>query len=206
VAEAMAFAREDPSSGTPMILLSIENLSNETNEQEITRLFSRCGKVSSIQLTLGAPHSRYPASGKIKMQGHDAAKVVSAFDGYLLRGMVMQVSELSDTDDTAPSNAVDLLVVAPVTIDHSDDYLHQPFRVISVEKTKDPVLGTTGSWYQYMIKSGQSCITGLHRGTLVEVREFAEDCAKSFNLRNSSKGRRSITWPSRSKKNDDVQY
>jgi hypothetical protein len=48
VAEAMAIAPEDPSSGTPMILLSIENLSNETNEQEITRLFSRCGKVSSI--------------------------------------------------------------------------------------------------------------------------------------------------------------
>jgi RNA recognition motif-containing protein len=183
-----------------MILLSIKNLSNETNEQEIARLFSRCGKVSSIKLTLGAPHSRYPASGKIKMQDHDAAKVISAFDGYLLRGMVMQVSELSGTDDSEPRLSSDSLGSTPITTDHPGDYLHQPFRVISVEKANDPALGTTGDWYQYIIKSGQSYITGLHRGTLVEVRDFAEDCAEAFNLRNSSKGRRSIIWSSRSKK------
>ena len=183
-----------------MILLSIQNLSNETNEQEIARLFSRCGKVSSIQLTLGAPHSRCPASGLIKMQCHDAAEVISVFDGYLLRGMVMQVSELSSNDDREPPISAGSLESAPVTTDHPDDYLYQPFRVVSVEKANDPALGMTGGWYQYIIKSGKSCITGLHRGTLVEVREFAEDCAEAFNLRNSSKGRRSITWSSRSKK------
>jgi RNA recognition motif-containing protein len=188
-----------------MILLSIENLSNETNEQEIARLFACCGKVSSIRLTLGAPHSRYPASGLIKMQGHDATKVISTLDGYLLRGRVMQVSELSDTDDSEPPLSADSLESTPVTSDHSDDYRHQPYRVISVEKVKDPVLGTTASWCQYIIKSGKSCITGLHRGTLVEVREYAEHSAEAFNLRNSSKGRRSITWSSRSKKNDAVQ-
>ena len=183
-----------------MILLSIQNLSNETNEQELARLFSSCGKVSSIQLILGASHSRYPASGLIKMQGHDAAKVISVFDGYLLRGMVMQVSELSGSDDAKPPIADTSRESTPVTTDHTEDYLHQPFRVISVEKAKDPALGTTGSWYRYIIKSGKSCITGLHRGTLVEVRAFAENCAEAFNLRNRSKGRKSITWSSRSKK------
>jgi RNA recognition motif-containing protein len=183
-----------------MILLSIENLSNETNEQEIARLFSRCGKVSSVQLTLGAPHSRYTASGLIKMQGKDAAKVITAFDGYLLRGMVLRVSELSDTDDTEPAISADSSKSTPVTPDDRDDNPHQPFRVISVEKANDPALGPTGSWHRYVIQSGKSCITGLHRGTLLEVRNFAEDCATAFNLRNSSKGRRSITWSSRSKK------
>ena len=183
-----------------MILLSIQNLSNETNEQEMARLFSCCGKVSSIQLTLGAPHSRSPAWGLIKMQGYDAAKVISVFDGYLLRGLVMQVSELSSDDDTEPPISTDLTVSTPITTDHPENYLHQPFRVVSVEKADDPALGAAGCWYQYIIKSGNSCITGLHRGTLVEVREFAENCADAFNLRNSSKGRRSMTWSSRSKK------
>jgi hypothetical protein len=134
------------------------------------------------------------------MQGYDAAKVISTLDGYLLRGMVMQVSELPGTDDTESPVSADTLESTSVTADHPDDYLHQTFRVISVEKAEDPALGTAGGWCRYIIKSGQSCITGLHRGTLVEVREFAEECAEAFNLRNSSKGRKSITWSSRSKK------
>jgi hypothetical protein len=134
------------------------------------------------------------------MQGHDAEKVISAFDGYLLKGMVMQVSELSVNDDTAPPISADSRESTPVTTNHPDDDLNQPFRVVSVEKSNDPALGTTGGWYQYIIKSGKSCITGLHRGTLAEVKEFAEDCAEAFNMRNSSKGRRSITWSSRSRK------
>ena len=183
-----------------MILLSIENLSNETDEHELTRLFSRCGKVSSIQLTLGAPHSRYPASGTLKMQGRDAAKVVSALDGYLLRGMVMQVSELSGTRDPEPPLPAKTLELTQVTPAHPHSYHHQPFRVNSVEKVNDPAFGSAGSWYRYTIRSGKSCITGMHRGTLVEVREFAEDCAEAFNQRNSSKGRSPNTWSSRSKK------
>ncbi len=183
-----------------MILLSIKNLSNETNEHELARLFSRCGIVSSIQLTLGAPHSRYPASGKLKMQGHDTAKVISALDGYLLRGKLMQVSALSGIDAPDPPLCDETPGSTPVTIDHTVNHRYQPFCVNSVEKINDPALGSTESWYRYVIKSGKSCITGMHRGTLVEVREFAEDCAEAFNQRNNAKGSRSNTWSSRNKK------
>ncbi len=183
-----------------MILLSIENLSNETNEHELARLFSRFGKVISIQMTLGAPHSRYPASGTLKMQGHDASNVVSALDGYLLRGMMMQVSAFSGTDAPNPAHSGETPGLTPATIDYSDNYQHQPFHVYSVEKADDPALGTTENWHRYVIKSGKSCITGMHRGTLVEVRDFAEDCAEAFNQRNSSKGKSPTKWSSRNKK------
>jgi RNA recognition motif-containing protein len=183
-----------------MILISIENLSNETNEHELARLFSRYGKVSSIHLTLGAPHSRYPASGTLKMQGHDATKVVSALDGYLLRGMIMQVSELSGSDHSAPPISAETLQFHPVATGYPEGYLHQPFHVNSVEIVNDPALGTAESWHRYEIKNGKSRITGMHRGSLAEVREFAEDCAEAFNQRNSSKGKSTTKWSSRNKK------
>jgi len=183
-------------SGKPMILLSIENLSNETNVQEIERLFSSCGSISSIRLKLGAPHSRYPGSGLIGMQGNDSARVISAFDGRLFRGMVLRVTEQANREGTATSTAAD----AKAAVEDSEDYLHIPFRLISVEKADDPALAPTEDWYRYVIQSGKSNITGLHRGSLVEVTRFAEDCAEAFNQRNSTKGRRSITWSSRNKK------
>jgi RNA recognition motif-containing protein len=184
-----------------MILLSIENLSNETNEQEIERFFSCCGKVSSVKLRLGAPHSRYPGSGLIKMQGNDAARVISSFDGCLFKGMVLRVTELPDIDVADTNSSADSLdPTPPESIDDSGNSQHPPFRLISVEKTGDPALGSAENWHRYVIQSGKSHIIGLHRGTLDEVTEFAEDCVEAFNLRNRSKGRRSITWSSRSKK------
>lgn len=182
-----------------MILLAIENLSNEVDEQEIEKLFSRHGKVRSIKLQLCAPRSRSPSSGLIELQGNDATSVISALDGSLFGGMVLRVTEARGADQTDMPAADSIEPAKPSTTD-SNNYLHQPFRVVSVKQVTDPELGPAEDWFRYTLQSGKSCITGLHRGTLGEVTEFAEECAEAFNLRNQSKGRRSITWSSRTKK------
>ena len=78
--------------------------------------------------------------------------------------------------------------------------LHRVYRVVSVHKVMDPELGTTEDWYRYTIASGKSRITGLHRGTHDEVKEYAEGCADSFNSRSMATNAKSLTWSSRSKK------
>ena len=82
----------------------------------------------------------------------------------------------------------------------SSDNLHKGYRVLSVRKTTDPALGKADYWYCYTIVSGKSCITGLHRGTLAEVTEYAEECAAAFNLRSMATHARAVTWSSRNKK------
>ncbi len=184
-----------------MIHLAIENLSNEANEQEIERLFSGHGKIRSIKLQLSAPHSRYPGSGLIELQGNDATGIISALDGSLFMGMVLRITVARGVDqiNKTPPSADLSETTKPSTAD-SNDYLHQPFRVVSVKPVTDEEMGPAQDWFRYTLQSGKSCITGLRRGTLVEVTGFAEECAEAFNQRNRSKGRRSITWSSRTKK------
>ncbi|MGB5561493.1 MAG: hypothetical protein WBN02_04160 [Sedimenticolaceae bacterium] len=74
------------------------------------------------------------------------------------------------------------------------------YRVVSVHKAIDPGLETADDWYRYTIASGKSRITGLHRGTHAEVKEYAEGCADSFNSRSMATNAKSLTWSSRSKK------
>jgi len=84
--------------------------------------------------------------------------------------------------------------------DASSDNLHKSYRVVSVHKATDPALGKPDYWYRYTIVGGKSRITGLHRGTLAEVTEYAEDCAEAFNLRSMAPNAKASTWSSRNKK------
>ena len=84
--------------------------------------------------------------------------------------------------------------------DASGNNLHQVYRVVSVHKTTGPAMGKPDYWYRYLIVGGKSRITGLHRGTLAEVTEYAEECAEAFNLRSMATNVRSSTWSSRNKK------
>ena len=86
-----------------------------------------------------------------------------------------------------------------LTTDTASDPLNRAYRVESVRKTTDPALGTSENWYCYTIVGGKSRITGLHRGTLAEVTEYAEDCAEAFNMRSMAKNARALTWSSRKK-------
>ncbi len=87
-----------------------------------------------------------------------------------------------------------------IPADGSSDNRHKGYRVVSVQKTTDPALGKADYWYRYTIVGGKSRITGLHRGTLAEVTEYAEECAEAFNLRSMATNARAVTWSSRNKK------
>lgn len=184
-----------------MTLLFIESLSNETDEQEIKKLFSRHGKVRSVKLTLSAPHSRLPSSGFIEIAGKDVQSIISALDGSLFKGMVLRITrvciaeKMKELSPGTPEESVQ------TPIDRPDDSKAPPFRIGSIEKVIEPGLGSTKDWYRYTLINGKSRITGLHRGTLAEVTEYAENSVEAFNLRRRSlRGGKSTTWTSRTKK------
>ena len=83
------------------------------------------------------------------------------------------------------------------TMDSGSD---KSYHLVSVEETNGAVEGDSATWYRYTIKGGTACISGLHRGTLAEVTEYAQACAESFNERSVSKNASALTWSSRSKK------
>jgi hypothetical protein len=72
------------------------------------------------------------------------------------------------------------------------------YQVASVDKITSPPNGGDGDWYRYVLTGGRCPITGLRRGTLLEVTEHARRCAKDLNDR--SNGKRLSAWsPRRSK-------
>jgi len=64
--------------------------------------------------------------------------------------------------------------------------LARQYHVASVDKAPAPA-GTDGDWYCYVLDGGRSPITGLRRGTLIEVTEHARRCARDLNERNNGK-------------------
>ena len=88
--------------------------------------------------------------------------------------------------------------------DASEDHRRPAYCVVSVQKTTAPTLGKPEDWYRYTIVGGKSRITGLHRGTLAEVTEYAEECADAFNVRSMAKNASGMTWTSRKKKRPPV--
>ena len=69
------------------------------------------------------------------------------------------------------------------------------YKVASVEKTSMPDGGEGSDWHRYVLASGNARITGLHRGTLEEVTEYAAGCAEEFNLRSATgKSTRTLTY------------
>jgi len=84
--------------------------------------------------------------------------------------------------------------------DASSDKPHKDYRVVSVQKTSAPALGKPDDWYRYTIVGCKSRIAGLHRGTLAEVTEYAEECAEAFNTRSMATTAKALTWSSRNKK------
>jgi hypothetical protein len=70
------------------------------------------------------------------------------------------------------------------------------YQVVSIEKAKMPA-GTEGNdWYRYVLSSGSSRITGFHRGSREEVKEYASHCVEEFNMRSvSGKSPRAMAPP-----------
>ncbi len=72
-------------------------------------------------------------------------------------------------------------------------YLRQ-YHVASVHKIKPPA-GADGNWYGYVLDGGRSPITGMRRGTMKEVTDYAKRCASDLNERNN--GRSPSAWAPR---------
>ncbi len=71
------------------------------------------------------------------------------------------------------------------------------YQVISVEKSDPPVGIEDGSWYRYVIALEGEKIVGNRRGTLKQVREYAEESALNLSSRVA---RGTSSWSSRKKK------
>ena len=71
------------------------------------------------------------------------------------------------------------------------------YQVISVEKSDPPVGIEDGSWYRYVIALEGEKIIGNRRGTLKQVREYAEESAENLSSRVA---RGTSSWSSRKKK------
>jgi hypothetical protein len=177
-----------------VIILSLDNLPNEINEQEVEKHFSCYGKIKSIKLTLGAQHSRRCGSGFIEMDGN-AQNIISALDGCLLWGKFLRITEVHSTEKTQRNLPGYSVASNQPTADITGDHIHQLFHIASIEKVTDQEFGPEKDWCRYTLISGNSRITGLHRGTIAEVTEYAVNSVEAFNLRNNSKSGRSFTWP-----------
>lgn len=64
--------------------------------------------------------------------------------------------------------------------------LRRRFAVASIEKADVGDGSLQDDWYRYVLASGPAQITGYRRGTPEEVADYAESCAESFNLRNTT--------------------
>ena len=72
------------------------------------------------------------------------------------------------------------------------------YHVASVERSEMPHEDAEGNWYRYVLEGGRNPITGYRRGTLREVKTYAQQCADELNERNS--GNRSVWSVSQKKK------
>ena len=59
------------------------------------------------------------------------------------------------------------------------------YQVDTVEKTTPPEGVTAGSWYRYVLKSGNSVMEGKMSGTLKQVTMHADELVEQINSRNN---------------------
>lgn len=167
-----------------MAIVCVTNLPNETSEADIRELFSQFGSIQRVTLFLAEPYRRSQSCGYFDLSADDVASAVAGVDGHLFKGSIIRVSHVSHRPP-APEVAKDH--PAGVTGRPDDEApsirFGSRYEVASVEKASMPNGGQAGDWYQYVLSSGRSQITGLHRGTLDEVMEYAASCAELFNSR-----------------------
>ncbi len=177
-----------------MITIFVGNLPNDTKKSQAKKLFSRFGEVAAIELTITSSNRRFQGYGFVEMEEESGRTAIAELDGSIYRGAILCVAEATPAQlaqraarDAATEPAIPLDDVPPSNL------LRRYYQVISVEKAPSPTPDDEGDWYRYELQSGPSRITGLHRGTLEEVTEYATECAAAFNLRSmKGKGPRSM--------------
>jgi RNA recognition motif-containing protein len=184
-----------------MITIFVGNLPNDTKRTQAEKLFASFGAVESLDLTLTDSTRRFQGYGFVEMDEGPARAAIAELDGSVYEGAILCVNEATpaqlaqregsgppfdpntDQDDVVPSNL-----------------LRRYYQVASVEKVESPIPGSNDDWYRYELRSGPSSITGMHRGTLDEVTEYATECAAAFNMRSmKGKSARSMAPPRKKK-------
>lgn len=100
-----------------------------------------------------------------------------------------KVSTVEPVDPARPAQAA-----------QPESYVFGAYRVISVEKLANRESGQPGDWCRYVIGSGASRVTGIHRGNVREVTQYAESTSQEFNERNRLHRGRPTAWQSNKKK------
>lgn len=176
-----------------MTTIFVGNLPNDTEESHAKRLFATYGKVQSIELTLAESARRFQGYGYLEMDESAARTAIAELDGSVFQGAILCVNEATAAQITQ-RNDTDRRASPKATLDDvpPSNLLRRYYQVTYVEKVPSPVPDAGDDWYRYELKSGPSSITGLHRGTLEEVTEYATECAANFNMR-SMKGKSART-------------
>lgn len=176
----MSFSKSIPTYATAT--LRVANLHDDTSDADLRALFLRCGVAAMITLSPVPPPGHVERCRYLKVSRGHVAGTIAALHGRRLRGVTIAVSEVAhdniafDGGQGAPSTD-QAVPVKPIAI---------RYEVASVEKAAMPEGGEGGDWHRYVLTSGRSRITGLHRGTLEEVTAYAQSCAEEFNLRSAS--------------------
>jgi RNA recognition motif-containing protein len=160
-----------------LVTILVENLAEDTREEDIGSLFGQYGYVASVWVIPGIPDRRGNDLCYLEMGDRQAKAAISALNGKTFRGSILRVGEAH----VQPGGSGKPRRVA------EDERARGPIRLVyevaSVEKAEMPA-GTQGDdWCRYVLASGSSRITGFHRGSCAEVREYATHCAEEFNLR-----------------------
>jgi RNA recognition motif-containing protein len=187
-----------------MTTIFVGNLPNDTKESHAKRLFSSYGDVASVDLTLTESTHRFQGYGFVEMDEGAARTAIAELDGSVYQGAILCVNEATPAQlaQLAQREGGDHPADSNATLDNitPSNLLRRYYQVASIEKVPSPIAGAEDDWYRYELKSGPSSITGMHRGSLEEVTEYATECAAAFNMR-SMKGKSARTMaPPRKRK------
>lgn len=167
--------------------LFVGNLADSTNETDIRSLFAQYGIVSEIRLIPGASNRRHDGHCYLRIKSHRAKAAISGLDGKAFMGSILRVENTLPQQTEISAQPVASQKPVPSVAD-APPYtaLRCLYEVATVEKVENTTMahGAAGTdWYRYVLSSGNSRITGFHRGSLSEVTDYANNCAEEFNLR-----------------------
>jgi RNA recognition motif-containing protein len=172
-----------------MKTIFVSNLPNDTNQAEVKELFSPFGSPRSITLNLGGGAREHHGTALVELNDGDGDKAIAGLDGRLFKGAILSLGEASDVQLAAVTASGSTPQPSPAESDEPPSNLQRHhYEVASVERASPPTGGEGEDWHRYVLSSGRSSITGLHRGSSAEVWEYAASCAAAFNQR-STKGK-----------------
>lgn len=183
-----------------MATICVSNLPSETKETDILDLFSEYGSIHHVRLSLAQPYRSTHGQGYFDLSPDDVERAIAAVDGKLFKGAIIRVSHAPP--EAPPSGAAKehpTSAAGPLDDEVPSVRRINQYQVATVEKTSAPEGGEGENWFRYVLSSGRSQITGLHRGTLDEVTEYAAGCAELVNSR-SAIGKSARTYAPSKKK------